>query len=91
MGKPREYVFSNAPSVLEMVAETEMAMEKDPTNGSVKKTKEMLLKELRNDIEEPWCCVESLAPIKGFCTALTLCILNFLQPGLGTLISACIA
>ena len=65
VGKSKDYVKENAPSVLEMVADAEKAMELDPSGKNLKKTKEMLIRELKNDLEEPWCCIDSLAPIKS--------------------------
>lgn len=73
-----------------MVADAEKAVEADPTGKKAKKTKEMLLKELKNDLEEPWCCVESLAPVKSVGLAVFLCLLNVLFPGSGTALSGCL-
>lgn len=72
-----------------MVEDAEKVMEdKSKDKGKpLKKTKEMLLRELRNDLEEPWCCLESLAPVKSVGTAIFFFILNFFFPGLGTLCS----
>ena len=50
----------------------------------------MRIRDLQNELEEPWCCVDGLAPIKGTCTAVMLCFLNIILPGFGTIISGCI-
>ena len=81
--------MQNAPTVMEMVSDAERAMEEDPTGKLKKKTKEMLLKELKNDLEEPWCCVESLAPVNSVSLAFALCACNVFVPGLGTALSGC--
>ena len=47
----------------------------------------MLIRELKNELEDPWCCIESLAPITSVGTAIVLLLFNFFIPGLGTLIS----
>lgn len=91
IGKPKQYVSENAPTVLEMVSDAEKAIEasekKDQKGKPPKKTKEMLIRELKNDLEDPWCCIESLAPVKSVGLAIFLFLCNFFFPGLGTLIS----
>jgi hypothetical protein len=84
-------VVENAPTVLEMVAEQEkLASEEGSLTGRKKKPKEVRIRELQNDLEEPWCCLNGLAPIKSPATAILLTMLNTLLPGFGTLVSACI-
>ena len=61
----------------------------DPEGKGQKKTHEMAIKELKNEIEEPWCFLESLAPVKNLCLAIFLLICNILLPGLGTVFSGC--
>lgn len=89
VGKPKLYVEENAPTVLTMVQDAEKVMEVKPDDKGkpLRKTKEMLLRELKNDLEEPWCCLESLAPVKNLKVAVFFFLMNFFFPGLGTLFS----
>lgn len=47
----------------------------------------MAIKTLKNEIEEPWCFSESLAPVKNVCLAILLLLFNIFVPGLGTILS----
>jgi hypothetical protein len=82
-------VKENAPSVLEMVAEHEaLAGDEGGTLGG-KKPKETRIREIQNEMEEPWCCVNGLAPVKSVCGAVMLCFINIILPGFGTILSGC--
>ena len=58
-------------------------------NGKGKKTHEMAIKDLRNEIEEPWCYSESMAPVRNIFLAIFLLFMNILVPGFGTVLSGC--
>ena len=71
-----------------MVAEHEaLAGDEGAVRG--KRPKEARIREIQNEMEEPWCCVNGLAPVKGVCAAVLLCFLNIILPGFGTIVSGC--
>jgi hypothetical protein len=92
--KDRVYLEENAPSVLKMAAEGEKSAVKvgdfKPLETS-NLSKQEKIRNLKNELQDAWCCNEGLASIESPCLAIFCLIINLFLPGFGTIFSACCA